>query len=471
MEEAILFSSVSELARMIRSREISPVELTAAYIDRTKRLDTKLLAVVTLTEELAMQQARAAEAEIMNGRYRGPLHGIPWGVKDLFATDGIPTQWGSPAFDGQTFDYDATVVRRLHDAGAVLIAKLATGELAYGAKWFRGTTRCPWDTSRSSSGSSAGPGAATAAGLVGFSIGTETEGSIISPASVNGVVGLRPTYGRVSRYGVMVAGWTMDKPGPMCRYVDDCATVLRHVMGADPLDPTAVDAPFEIPPQAGIRGKKIGVLRDEFDMPEDPELRQILNAPLEVLESLGLVLEETELRDLPYSEVSRLVGIEEASYFEPLIKSPRVNELLRKDHINRWAAARMVPAIDYVKAQRIRVEMMQYASELFDRYAALVTPAWMGTAWDADASETSGVIYRTRRTDPEDPDSALHPRISLFSNLVGVPSVSVPCGFTNGGLPMAIQFVGPAFDESGILQLARAYEQATTWHERHPVLD
>ena len=471
MEEAILFSSVSELARMIRSREISPVELTAAYIDRTKRLDTQLLAVVTLTEELAMQQAHAAEAEIMNGRYRGPLHGIPWGAKDLFATDGIPTQWGSPAFDGQTFDYDATVVRRLHDAGAVLIAKLATGELAYGAKWFRGTTRCPWDTNRSSSGSSAGPGAATAAGMVGFSIGTETDGSIISPASVNGIVGLRPTYGRVSRYGAMVAGWTMDKPGPMCRYVDDCATVLRQVMGPDSLDPTAMDAPFEFPPQEGIRGKRIGVLRDEFEMPEDPELRRILNAPLEVLESLGLVLEETELRDLPYREVSRLVAIEETSYFEPLIDSPRVNELLRKDHVNRWAAARMVPAVDYIKMQRIRVEMMQYASELFDRYAALVTPAWMGTAWEADAPETSGVIYRTRRTDPEDPDSALHPRISLFSNLVGVPSVSVPCGFTNGGLPMAIQFVGPAFDESGILQLARAYEQATTWHERHPVLD
>ena len=471
MEEAILFGSVAELARMIRSREISPVELTAAYIDRTKRLDTQLLAVVTLTEELAIQQARAAEAEIMNGRYRGPLHGIPWGVKDLFATDGIPTQWGSPAFDGQTFDYDATVVRRLHDAGAVLIAKLATGELAYGAKWFRGTTRCPWDTNRSSSGSSAGPGAATAAGMVGFSIGTETDGSIISPASVNGIVGLRPTYGRVSRYGAMVAGWTMDKPGPMCRYVDDCATVLRQVMGPDSLDPTAVDAPFEFPPQEGIRGKRIGVLRDEFEMPEDPELRRILNAPLEVLESLGLVLEETELRDLPYREVSRLVAIEETSYFEPLIDSPRVNELLRKDHVNRWAAARMVPAVDYIKMQRIRVEMMQYASELFDRYAALVTPAWMGTAWEADAPETSGVIYRTRRTDPEDPDSALHPRISLFSNLVGVPSVSVPCGFTNGGLPMAIQFVGPAFDESGILQLARAYEQATTWHERHPILD
>ena len=247
------------------------------------------------------------------------------------------------------------------------------------------------------------PVAATAAGLVGFSIGTETDGSIISPASVNGIVGLRPTYGRVSRYGLMVAGWTMDKPGPMCRYVDDCATVLRQVMGPDPLDPTAVDAPFEFPPQEGIRGKRIGVLRDEFDMPEDPELRQILNAPLEVLESLGLVLEETELRDLPYREVSRLVAIEETSYFEPLIDSPRVNELLRKDHVNRWAAARMVPAVDYIKMQRIRVEMMQYASELFDRYAALVTPAWMGTAWEADAPETSGVIYRTRRTDPRGP--------------------------------------------------------------------
>jgi Asp-tRNA(Asn)/Glu-tRNA(Gln) amidotransferase A subunit family amidase len=470
MQEDILFGSLADLGQMIRSREISPLELTTAYIDQASRLDPQLLAVVTLTEELAIRQARAAEAEIMNGRYRGPLHGIPWGVKDLFATDGIPTQWGSPAFRGQTFDHDATVVQKLHDAGAVLIGKLATGELAYGAKWFRGTTRCPWDTSRSSSGSSAGPGAATAAGMVGFSVGTETEGSIISPASVNGIVGLRPTYGRVSRYGVMVAGWTLDKPGPLCRYVDDCATVLRHVMGADPLDPTAVDAPFEFPQQAGIQGKRIGVLRDEFDMPADPELRQILNASLEVLESLGFALEEIELRDLPYGAVSRLVSVEEASFFEPLIESPGIHELLRKDHASRWAAARMIPAIDYMKMQRIRVEMMQYASELFDRYAALVTPAQMGTAWQADASETSGVIHPTRRTDPEDPDSAPRPRISLFSNLVGIPSVSVPCGFTEGGLPMAIQFVGAAFDEGGILQLARAYEQATTWHERHPAL-
>ena len=471
MDEDILFKSIGELGAMIRAREISPVELTRAYIERAKKLEPQLFAVVTFTEDLAMEQARAAEAEIMNGDYRGPLHGIPWGVKDLFATDGIPTQWGSPAFRGQVFDYDATVVRTLHDAGAVLIAKLSTGELAGGAKWFGGTTRCPWDTSRSSSGSSAGPGAAIAAGMAAFSLGTETGGSIISPASVNGIVGLRPTYGRISRHGIMVASWTLDKPGPMCRYVEDCATVLGHVMGADPLDPTAVDAPFEFRPKAPVKGKKIAVLRDEFDMPEDPEMRGILNASLGMLENLDLILEDVELADLPYREVSRLGSIEGASFWEPLIDSPKVNELLRKDRVARWAAARMIPATDYLKMQRIRGEMMRYASELFQQYAALVAPSWMATAWEADAPETPETIYRTRGGDPEDPSGTPRPRISPFSNLVGAPSISVPCGFTTAGLPVGIQFVGAVFDEGGILQLAHAYEQATKWHQRHPSLN
>src|SRR5436190_5041378 len=241
----MLYRPVCELARMIRAKQISPVELTTEYIERAKELDPQLLAFVTFTEDLAMAQARAAERDALRGRLRSPLHGIPWGVKDLFATNGIPTQWGSPAYRGQIFDYDATIVRKLHGAGAVLIGKLASGELASGAQWFGGTTRCPWDPMRSSGGSSAGPAAATAAGLVGFSIGSETLGSIIFPAATNGAVGLRPTYGRVSRYGLMALSWTMDKVGPICRSVEDCALVFESILGPDPLDSSSVAAPFK----------------------------------------------------------------------------------------------------------------------------------------------------------------------------------------------------------------------------------
>jgi len=239
----LLYRPISELAQLIRAKQISPVELTRQYIERAKQLDPQLFAFVTFTEDLAMAQARAAESEAMKGKLRSVLQGIPWGVKDLFATNGVPTQWGSPVYEGQIFNYDATVVAKVRDAGAVLIGKLASGELASGARWFRGTTRCPWDLTRSSSGSSAGPAAATAAGLVGFSIGSETLGSILSPAAVNGVVGLRPTYGRVSRHGVMALSWTMDRVGPICRTVEDCARVLDEIMGSDPLDASSVDGP------------------------------------------------------------------------------------------------------------------------------------------------------------------------------------------------------------------------------------
>src|SRR5438067_533789 len=300
---------------MIRAKQVSPVELTAEYIKRAQKLDPQLFAFVTFTEDLAMAQARTAESEAMKGRVRSPLHGIPWGVKDLFATRAIPTQWGSPAYKGQVFDYDATVVRKLRDARAVLIGKLASGELASGARWFGGTTRCPWDPMRSSGGSSAGPGCATAAALVGFSVGTETLGSIISPAGLNGVVGLRPTYGRISRYGVMPLSWTMDKVGPICRTVEDCALVFDEIIGSDPLDPTSADAStagaLHDRPGARnqflqpIRGKRVGVIRDEFNSASDPEVSGIFRDALKSLEWQGLILEDVQLDDYPYQDIAR----------------------------------------------------------------------------------------------------------------------------------------------------------------------
>ncbi len=463
MNEGTAYRSVAELGRMLRAKQISPVELTREYITRAQKLNPTLFAVVTLTEELAMSQARAAEAEMMKGKFRSPLHGIPWGAKDLFATKGIPTQWGCPAYEGQVFGYDATVVRKLQDAGSVLMAKLAVGELASGARWFGGTTRCAWDSTKSSSGSSAGPGSATAAGMVGFSIGTETLGSIISPSSTNGVVGLRPTYGRVSRYGVMALSWTMDKVGPMCRTVEDCAMVFEQIMGTDPLDPTSVDAPFRFAAQSPVKGKKIGILREEFNSVNDPEVSMIFRNALRVLESQGAILEEIDLEEYPYQDIARFtMNVEAACVFEPLWKSGRIEMLINKQRATDFTVARLLPAMDYLKMQRIRVEICEYARNLLGRYAALVAPSQNTAAGPADPplmnALTSGATISSKGGS------------SAFSNISGLPAISVPCGFTTDNLPLGLQFVGSAFDEAGLLRLAYAYEQANSWYERHPRL-
>ena len=466
MNEGALYKSVTELNRMLRAKHVSPVELTREYIKRAERLDPQLFAVVTFTEELAMSQARAAEAEIMKGKIRGRLHGIPWGAKDLLATKGIPTQWGCPAYQEQVFDYDATVVGKLGDAGAVLIAKLALGELASGARWFGGTTRCPWDPMRSSSGSSAGPGSATAAGAVGFGVGTETLGSIISPAATNGVVGLRPTFGRVSRYGAMTLSWTMDKIGPLCRTVEDCALVFDAIRGADQLDPAAVDAPFRFSAHSPINGKKIGVLRNEFETPSDAEVRKIFADALKGLAGLGLILEEIDLEDFPYQDIARYtINVEAACVFEPLWKSGNIDRLINKQRAIDWSAARLLPATDYLKMQRVRAEICDYASRLFKKYAALVAPS---TAAPAALVEESAAVNSVTAAAAAIVDG--NGGSSAFGNVTGMPAISVPCGFTAAGLPLGIVFLGPAFDEAGILRLAYAYEQANHWHERHPKL-
>jgi len=480
--QEFLFRPISELAKMIRAKQISPVELTTQYIERAKKLNPQLLAFVTFTDELAMAQARAAEREAMKGKVRSPLHGIPWGVKDLFATDGIPTQWGSPAYQGQVFDYDATIVRKLRDAGTVLIGKLASGELASGSRWFGGTTRCPWDLTRSSSGSSAGPGSATAAGLVGFSVGTETLGSIISPAAANGVVGLRPTYGRISRYGAMPLSWTMDKVGPLCRTVEDCGLVFDEIMGSDPLDPASVGGPAvgalyehslktrsasstarslkNRPPLQGIKGKRIGVVRDEFNSASDPEVSAVFRAALKSLEGLGIVLEEVALEDYPYQDVARYtINIEAACVFESLWKNGKIDMMINKQRASDWSAARLLPAIDYLKMQRLRTEICDQASALFKKYAALVVPS---------TSAPAGLID-VPNLPTTNPIGVVSGGGSLaFGNIAGLPAISVPCGFTPANLPLGLQFIGAAFDEAGLFRLAHAYEQSNSWHERHP---
>ncbi|MCA1606986.1 MAG: amidase, partial [Acidobacteria bacterium] len=294
----LAFATVPQLAELVRTRKVSPVELTKMYLGRLKKYGPKLNCVVTLTEELGLAQAADAEREIRSGKYRGPLHGIPWGAKDLFATKGIRTTWGAEPYRDQVINYESTVTERLRDAGAVLVAKLSMGALAQGGRWFAGMTRNPWQVDEDrigSSGSSAGPASATAAGLVGFSIGTETLGSIISPSSRCGVVGLRPTYGRVSRYGAMGLSWTMDKIGPICRAVEDCAVALNGMYGPDEKDLTVTDVAFNWEPARPVGKMRIGYIKTEFDQQQDPERKAIYQQALDALKAAGANLQPIEM--------------------------------------------------------------------------------------------------------------------------------------------------------------------------------
>ena len=452
--EDLAFATVPQLAELIRTRRISSSELTKMYLDRLKRFGPKLLCVVTLTEELALKQAAAADAEIKRGKYRGPLHGIPWGAKDLFATKGIKTTWGAEPYRDQVIDYDSTVVERLNDAGAVLVAKLSMGALAQGGRWFAGMTRNPWqpeETQTGSSGSSAGPASATAAGLVGFSIGTETLGSIVSPSSRCGVTGLRPTYGRVSRYGAMGLSWTMDKIGPMCRGVEDCAAALHAIYGPDGKDITVGDAPFNWNADTNISTLRIGYLKTEFDGPattpamneqqrtQAEQRRAVYKTALEVLEKAGAKLTPIELPKFSTGSLRFILSAEAATAFDDITRDGRVNQLSGQapnDWPNTFRTSRFIPAVEYLRAQRARTLLMREMEKLMSQWDVFVSPA---------------------------PGSAS----LLVSNLTGHPAVVLPCGFVND-LPAAIMFTGGVYDEVSPLRVALAFERATKWHTMHP---
>jgi Asp-tRNA(Asn)/Glu-tRNA(Gln) amidotransferase A subunit family amidase len=438
--EELAFATVPQLAALIRTRKVSPVALTEMYLDRLKRISPKLLCVVTLTEELALKQAKQAEAEIKSGKYRGPLHGIPWGAKDLFATKGIKTTWGAEPYRDQLIDYDAAVVERLRDAGAILVAKLSMGALAQGGRWFQGMTRNPWqpeETQTGSSGSSAGSASATSAGLVGFALGTETLGSIISPSTRCGVVGLRPTYGRVSRYGAMGLSWTMDKIGPICRGVEDCALVLDAIYGPDGRDLTVGDHPFGWEPRAPLSQMRIAYLKGEFDQGTE-EQKKLRKDALDVLTRLGAKLEPIELPQFPLQGLRIILNAEAATAFDDITRDGRVNQLSGQapnDWPNSFRTARFIPAVEYLRAQRARTLLMQEMDKLMSK-------------WDVFVSPPTGQSL-------------------TLTNLTGHPAVVVPCGFSNN-LPQSIVFTGGLYDEGAPLRVALAYEQATTWHTMHP---
>ncbi len=442
--EELAFLSVRTLAERIKSRQITSLELTQMYIDRLKRYGPQLECVITLTEELALEQARRADAEIAAGHYRGPLHGIPWGAKDLLATRNIPTTWGAQPFREQIIDRDATVVQKLAEAGAVLVAKLSMGALAWGDVWFGGTTRSPWNLEEGSSGSSAGSGAATAAGLVGFAIGTETHGSIISPCTQCGVSGLRPTFGRVSRAGAMALCWSLDKIGPICRTVDGCALVFDAIYGPDGEDMTVVDEPFAWPQDVDLTELRIGYTKSLFEQkPEDQDESFYQNGQksLEQLRALGATLQPIELPDYPEEAMSLIVMVEAAAAFDELTRSNRDDELVRqvkKAWPNRFRAARFVSAVEYIQANRIRTQLIEKMAVLMNKIDLYIAPTWGKNL--------------------------------LLTNLTGHPTIVVPNGFRANGLPTSITFTGRLYDEAILLGAVDLYQKATKFHQQHPPL-
>ena len=464
MSESTVFLPLRQLGALIRARQVSPVELAETFLDRLEALGPRLNAVVTLPRERALEQARRAERELAAGRYRGPLHGIPYGAKDLLATSGgIPTTWGAAPFRNQRFDHDATVIQKLEEAGAVLCAKLAMVEFAGGMGYrqpnasFTGPGINPWNLEAWSGGSSSGSGSAVGAGLVPFAIGSETWGSILSPAGYCGVAGLRPTYGRVIRHGAMALCWTLDKLGPLALTADDCGLVLEAIAGRDPADPSASDRLFRYEAEdVRARRFRFGVLRDATAGVEDA-VGASFERSLDVLRQLGTV-EEVVLPDLPYEAITRtILHVEASSAFEDLIERGVLAELTApEDH---WAAyARdAILAKDYVKALRLRAVVAREADRALSRVDALVAPGRIATAPPLDRE------FRSALGGSGTPDV-----MGAVGNSGGLPAVIVPNGFGDRGLPTSLQFMGRAFEENTILAAARAYQAATDWHTRHP---
>ena len=450
----VLYLTVGELGKLLRERKITSKDVTTSYIARIKRLDPRLNAFVTITEELAMQQADRADREIQGGTYRGALHGIPYGAKDLLATRGIPTTWGSKIFSKQVFDYDATVISRLRDAGAVLLGKLNMIELAggtgykFGSASAAGATHNPWDVSRWAGGSSSGAGAAVAAGLVGFAIGSETWGSIVTPSAFCGVSGLRPSYGRVSRYGAMANSWTLDKIGPMARSVEDCAFVLNVINGIDLKDSTVKTSWKFTLRKARAR---IGVINEA-----PSEISKPVGDAIEVLTRAGYSIQPVTLPEQPYESVIAVIQRAEAcAAFWPLIRDGRLQELSDEGLKTSFAAGVNIRAIDYIQATRMRVQIEGALKDLFEEIDVIVAPALpvVANKLEDDIDKVFGGI-----SDP----------LGALGNLLGLPCVSVPCGFSNG-LPIGMLVLGGYGKEDDVLSVGMDYQKSTDWHRRKPL--
>ncbi len=442
-DEEIAFLTVAQLGPLLKTSKLSSTRLTKIYIERLKRYDDTLQSVVTITETLALQQAAAADVEIAEGLYRGPLHGMPYGVKDLFSVPGYPTTWGAEPYEKQVINETATVVKKLEAAGAVLVAKLVSGALARGDVWFGGKTKNPWDLKQGASGSSAGSAAASAAGLVAFSIGTETLGSIISPSSRCGATGLRPTFGSVSRFGAMSLSWSMDKAGPICRSAQDCAIVFNVIRGPDGAtekDRAVVDYPFSFGPPQDLKGYKIGYLKKLFD--KDTSRTSAPNMEtLNVLKSLGAELHEVNLPDSVYfSAFDIILRAEAGSFFDELVREHRDRLMSEQDpssRANSLRQSRFISAVEYLQACRHRKILIEKFNKMIAPYDFIVGPE-------------NGK------------------NLSLITNLTGHPAIAVPNGFDKRGRPTSFVLVGNLYDEGPMLEAAYLVQQATNHGEKHP---
>ena len=452
-DEDLAFLAVTQLASLIRKRVISSADLTKIYLARLKKYDPLLHCVVSLTEDLALRQAARADEELAAGFYRGPLHGIPWGAKDLLAVKGYKTTFGASPYKDQTIDADSTVFTRLTEAGAVLVGKLTLGALAMGDRWFGGQTKSPWDPSNptmGSSGSSAGPASATAAGLVGFAIGSETRGSIMSPASRCGVTGLRPTFGRVSRYGAMALSWTMDKLGPLCRTAEDCALVLKAILGPDGKDNHVIEAPFDWDAARDPAKLRAGFVKADIegDIPDDPqkaqrvqrmrEARKNAVEALAVIKSLGVKLIPIEMPKLDTAPIDFVLTVEAAAAFHDLVVSDRFDSMTAEPERSSWVGSmrqhEFVPAVEYIQANRARYRLMESFAKVFE-----------------------GI------------DLFIGSQLGI-TNLTGHPEISLVSGFNAQGQPQSLRLTGRLFGEEDILLLAHAFQQKTDFHLRRPKL-
>ena len=437
----VAFYPVTHLAKLLTTKQVTSLELTQLYLARLKRYDPALQCVVTLLEERALAQAARADAEIAAGQYRGPLHGIPWGVKDLLAVRGVPTTWGALPYKDQMIDLDATVVQRLDAAGAVLVAKLTTGSLAWNDVWFGGMTKNPWDREQGASGSSAGSASATAAGLVGFAIGTETMGSITSPCARCGVTGLRPTYGRVSRHGAMALSWSMDKIGPIARSVEDCALVFDAIHGPDGQDITVVDRPFTWNSTVDFRDLRIGYAQRAFAT--ESETQAYDDATLAVFRALGATLIPIELPAYPLDAMMLILYAEAAAAFDELTRSNRDDLLVRQGEEawpNSFRKARLLPAVEYIQLNRLRTQIIQAQARVMETVDVYLQP----NIWGSDQAIT---------------------------NFTGHPAVVLPNGFSAAGIPISSMiFIGQLYGEAQALAVAKAYQDATPFHQAHPLL-
>jgi aspartyl-tRNA(Asn)/glutamyl-tRNA(Gln) amidotransferase subunit A len=477
--EDILYLTVAELGQRLRKKAFSPVELAQSYLDRSEKLGPKFNAYVTLTPELAMAQAKAAEKEMMAGRFRGPLHGIPYALKDLVAVKGYPTTWGAKPFANQTFDYNATIVEKLNAAGAVLIGKAAMIELAGGLGYsngfasLTGAARNPWNTECWTCGSSSGSGAVVSAGLAPWAIGSDTRGSIICPTSWCGLSGMRPSFGRVSRYGAMAIAWTMDKLGPMARSADDCGLILSVIAGPDAKDHDSVfQTPFRYPaPEMEPRKPlRIGKLTNVFAR-LDTQVEAAVNTALAAMEKNGARVTEVEMPDGPYEAAAELtILIEAASSFQKLIQTGDCAKLTDPlGQINGYASD-MFSSTDYLQIQRVRTFLQQKVDKLFDNFDVLATAGQQSAAQPLTAGPRPQPAAGERPVAPRPAENrapANKPPDGV-SSLCGLPALAVPCGYNDGGLPMALQFLGRAGEDHAVIAVGRTFQSFTDWHKRHP---